>query len=477
MPVRPSRSARTARPLPAAGSRSGPAPLVAALLLAAAILPIAAPAAAAVPRAARPDGPATIVVYSDGFALVRRPLALDLAAGTNDVTMEGVAPTIDSTSVRLTGDGFSVRRQEFRYDVWNAGRVFERFLGDTITFRAIGRPYRGLLAGIDGDDLFIQRRDSSDVLMMLKRFNISEIDFPRALGLATRPSLSWRIEASKAGPKRAALSYLADGVRWEAEYAAVLDASGGTVAWSGWATIVNRCGESFDGAHVALVAGDVHRAGESVGRGEDMEEAAAAPPPKPATDFFTYHEYAVADPIDLGTAATVQVPLVPESTIHAMRTYRYDGARDGSRVRVALEFANDRKEGLGMPLPAGRVRIYAPDAAGVLTLAGEDAIPHTAAGEHVRVLSGVAFDLVGERTRVAHARVSRAVTEDQYRIRLRNRGAREATVTVAENLYGNWEITDHSSDFRKKDAENVEFDVKVPAGGESTLTFTVRYTY
>ncbi|HEX7078631.1 MAG TPA: DUF4140 domain-containing protein [Candidatus Eisenbacteria bacterium] len=448
-----------------------------ALLVLASASPAARSFAAASTVAARAAGPADVVVYGDGFALVRQPVSFDLGAGANDVSMEGLPARIDSTSVRLSGDGFTVRRQEFRYDLWSASRVFERFLGDTIAFRYVGRSYRGVLEGIDGDDLFIQRRDSTDVLMMLKRVNISELEFPRRLDLATRPALAFRIDGGKGGPRRGTLSYLVQGVDWDAEYAAVLDAAGASIEWSGWATIANRCGASFRGARVSLVAGEVHRAGEGVARGEDAEAASPAAPPQGPADFFTYHFYPVPDPLDLDVAATTQVPLVPETLVHATRTYRYDGARDGSKVRVALEFANDRKEGLGVPLPAGRVRVYAPDPSGVTTLAGEDRIAHTAAGERVRILSGVAFDLVGERTRVAHTRVSRSVTDDQYRIRLRNRGGKKATVTVVESLYGNWEITDHSHDFRKKDAGNVEFDVDVDPGKESVLTFTVRYTY
>ena len=108
---------------------------------------------------------------------------------------------------------------------------------------------------------------------------------------------------------------------------------------------------------------------------------------------------------------------------------------------------------------------------------GEDAIDHTPAGERVRLFCGVAFDIAGERTRIAHTRAARNVTEDQFAIRLRNAGEAEAVVTVAETLYGTWEITQKSGEFRKKSAESVEFDVKVPGRGESTLTYTVRYTY
>ena len=195
------------------------------------------------------------------------------------------------------------------------------------------------------------------------------------------------------------------------------------------------------------------------------------------TDFFAYHLYPIAGSMDLDPLGTVQAAIVPPTRVSAQRTYRYDGARDGSKVRVQVEFGNDKGSGLGLPLPEGRVRVYAADANGAPTLVGEDRIPHTAAGERVKILSGVAFDLVADRSRASHTRVSRNVTEDQFQIRIRNHGAKAASVTVVENLYGNWEITQKSADFRKKDADTAEFDVSVPAGKESTLTYTVRYTF
>jgi hypothetical protein len=69
------------------------------------------------------------------------------------------------------------------------------------------------------------------------------------------------------------------------------------------------------------------------------------------------------------------------------------------------------------------------------------------------------------------------VTEDAYKVRLRNHGARAATVTVEETLYGNWEITQKSAEFRRPDADTAEFDLNVPSGGEAEVTYTVRYTF
>jgi hypothetical protein len=238
---------------------------------------------------------------------------------------------------------------------------------------------------------------------------------------------------------------------------------------------MNRSGSSFADAKVSLVAGEIHRGGASPDRGAAFEEAPAAPAARP-TELFAYHLYPLAGPMDLDQLATVQAVILSPTRVAASRTYRYDGARDGSKVRVQVEFGNEKGSGLGLPLPEGRVRVYAADAGGASTLVGEDRLPHTAAGERIRILSGIAFDLVGERSRAFHTRVSRNVTEDEFRIEIRNHGTKPAKVTVVESLYGNWEITKKSHDFRKKDADAVEFDISVP-GEKAVLTYTVRYTF
>lgn len=436
-----------------------------------------APATVAPDPPLRAAGPPDLVLYNNDLALVREPRVVRLARGLNEVTLDGVPSGLDSTSVELTGKGLTVRRQSFHYDLWSADRVFRRFLGDSIVYRYMNRTYHGLLAGIDGDDLFITRRDSVGVLAMVNRHQVSDLEFPADRSLATRPSLSWTVESTRGGEAKATLSYLTSGIQWSAEYAARLLDGEKSVELSGWASLVNRSGASYEGARVELVAGELHRSGETPDKGTASVEAQSTEEPGGPAALFAYHVYPLRSPVDLHHLESIQVPLFAPTRVPARRTYVYDGARDGSKVRVRIEFGNDRKAGLGIPLPAGRVRVYADDPSGAPTLVGEDAIGHTPAGERIGILSGIAFDLVGDRTRLAHDRVSRNVTEDRYEIRLRNHGKAAATVTVTENLYGNWEITEKSADYKKKDAETVEFEVPVPAGGESKLTYTARYTY
>jgi hypothetical protein len=459
--------------------------LVVAAALAAPSAVVAPPAFGAPPAALRPAGRPDLVIYNDGFAHVREPHRVTLAAGENEVVLDGAPERLDSTSVRLEGPGLDVREQSFRYDLWSDEKVFRRLLGDSIHFRWQNRAASGVLAGIQGDALFIRRGDSTDALLMVRRSQLQELEFPARSGpwsLAATPSLHWRIRAEWAGEKNAALAYLTGGIGWGTEYVATLSGGDRNLALSGWASISNNSGAAFAGAKVSLMAGEIHRAGVEHDRGGASLDAPSKPDAGAgaagrASGLFAYHLYPVADPLDLPAWGTIQVPLVAAEKVAARRAYRYDGARDGSKVRAQVVFGNEKGSGLGLPLPAGRVRVFASDASGAATLVGEDRIGHTPAGATVRLTCGIAFDLTGERTRVAHTRLARNVTEDEFRIVLRNGGAAEAVVTVAETLYGTWEITKKSAEHRAVDAERIEFDLKVPARGEATLAYTVRYTY
>jgi hypothetical protein len=446
-------------------------------LAAIAAVPARARAAGAPTGTITPEGSPELVIYNNDMALVRQTVKLRLPQGQSRVTLTGVPQRLDSTSVRLEGKGFDALRQWFEYDLWNTDKVFRRFLGDSISYRYAGRAYHGLLAGIDGDQLFIQRRDSADVLTMMRQSQLTEVEFPARMGLSTRPSLIWEIGTGKSGEQNGLLTYLTAGVRWSAEYTAVLDKDEKNVELTGWATIVNRSGTSFDGAGVSLVAGEVHRAGEAIDRSPAAEETPAAPGAARPSELFAYYLYTIPGSLDVDDMGTVQASIITPTRVPASRSYRYDGARDGSKVRVQVDFGNDQNAGLGIPLPAGRVRVYKPDPSGAVALVGEDQIDHTPPGERVKILSGVSFDLIGDRTRVAHTRVSRNVTEDQMQIKIRNAGRANATVTVVETLYGNWEITAKSAEYKKHSADEVEFDLPVPVGKESTLTYTVRYTF
>jgi hypothetical protein len=152
-----------------------------------------------------------------------------------------------------------------------------------------------------------------------------------------------------------------------------------------------------------------------------------------------------------------------------------------TKVDVWLSFRNDKDSGMGIPLPAGRVRVSQQDKAdGSLEFIGEDAIDHTPKNEDVRVRLGTAFDVVGERRQTDFTLdTKKRVMEEAFEIKLRNHKAQAVEVVVRENLYrwSEWSLVDQSTPSEKKDAQTVEFPVRVAADGEAVVTYRVRYSW
>ena len=136
---------------------------------------------------------------------------------------------------------------------------------------------------------------------------------------------------------------------------------------------------------------------------------------------------------------------------------------------------------MGMPLPAGRMRVSKEDPADKsLEFVGEDAIGHTPRNEKVRIGVGSSFDVVGERRQVSfNVDSSRRMITEEIEVRVRNQKKEPAAVAVRENLYRwtNWQITQKSHDYQKLDARTMQFPVKLAAGAEAVVRYTVQYTW
>jgi hypothetical protein len=225
-------------------------------------------------------------------------------------------------------------------------------------------------------------------------------------------------------------------------------------------------------------------------------------PPVTEKAFDEYHLYTLERSTTLRDRETKQVEFLRANSVHGNRLYVYDGlqidpqyqgwnyenirenanygTKSNPKVWAMLEFKNSKSNNLGMPLPAGRVRFYRHDSDGQVEFTGEDKIDHTPADETVRFYTGNAFDIVGERRRTYFRTNSQERWVDEaFEIKLRNHKTTPVEVRAVEHLYRwtNWEISQKSDDFKKNDAQTVEFRVPVPANGEKTVTYTVHYSW
>jgi hypothetical protein len=296
---------------------------------------------------------------------------------------------------------------------------------------------------------------------------------------------------------------------WEASYNLVAPEKGDTIDLIGWVTIDNQTGKQFDNATIKLMAGDVSKLQPNQDEGYmDVNSLAgtrmkAMAPPVTEKAFDEFHLYSLTRPATLRNRETKQVEFIRATGVKAKTFYVYNGAAIGPQFRgwnpeairnnrdygtqsnpkvwVMREFENSEANGLGQPLPKGRTRFYRrDDTDGRLEFTGENMIDHTPKNETVRIYTGDAFDIVGERRRTDYVLNNRQdQAEEAFEIKVRNRKSEPVEVRVFERLYRwtNWEIVQKSADFEKKDAQSIEFRVNVPADGEATVTYRVRYDW
>jgi hypothetical protein len=217
--------------------------------------------------------------------------------------------------------------------------------------------------------------------------------------------------------------------------------------------------------------------------------AIPAPPPFQQEAFSEYHLYTLGRRTSIGNSETKQISLLDANGIGIAKTYEVDGQSYYYRsamhpgaplkdpVQVYYEFRNDEKSHLGMPLPAGTIRIYQADSRGNTLFAGEDNIGHTPKDEAIRLHEGNAFDVVAERKQTDFKSFGGQVYEMEYEITLRNHKTAPITVQVNEPIGGDWQMVDSTQPWTKTAAFAAQFHVPVDANGATVLRYRVRVHY
>lgn len=447
-----------------------------------------------------------------GYAVVRHERDLDLTRGRNTVRFSDVAALIDPTTVAFESltdpNGTSVVEQNFQFDLVSNEKLLQKYIDRTITVDQIRgngvESFSGTLLSTAG--ALVLRRPDGSIQTLPHNAGVKLPELPG--GLITRPTLVWDIAAGRGGAHKTRVSYQTTGITWWADYN-VTYAEGARANLckldiGAWVSILNQSGAGYPEAKLKLIAGDVQRAqppGRAVpealaARSMAMEDKVAGFAEKA---FFEYHLYTLGRATTLPDNSTKQIELfatardVPceKSLVYYGATGRYFGGgpmtdrnfgiQSNKKVDVYLGFKNAQESNMGMPLPSGRIRVSKlDDADKTLEFIGEDVIDHTPKNEKILIKLGSAFDVVGERRQVNFSvDTSRKTMTEEIEIKLRNQKTESVTVIVKENLYRwtNWQITAKNHDFQKQDARTIHFPVKIAAGGEAVVRYTVQYTW
>jgi len=480
----------------------------------------------------------SLTIYNQNFAVVRESLSLNLKKGTNEVQFNDITAHLEPDSVVLRDPkgkrDIQILEQNYRADPISQGLLLSLYEGKEIEFRTTGKdnkeeiikgkiirsgyvPHQSAMRQYGRQYTqrqwaYAQSPGTGQPIVEVNgklRFRLpGEPIFPSLTDdTILKPTLDWLIRTNEKGRLDAELNYITGGMSWEADYSMLAIGDSELLDMIGWVTMDNQSGRMFENARIKLMVGDVSKiqpqdayrdyAGYARSMSEEMGPAVSE------KAFEEYHLYTLANPTTLRDRQTKQVEFIRAEKIKSKKLYVYDGVKIDRRYRgydpesirrnrdygtqcnkkvwVMREFMNSKDNNLGIPLPRGLLRFYRTDDDGQLEFTGENYIDHTPRDEKVRVYTGNAFDLIGERRRTDYKiDTSHDWLEEAFEIKIRNHKENDTVeFRTVEHLYRwiNWEIVEKSHDFEKTDSQTIEFRVKVPAGQERVITYKVHYTW
>lgn len=439
-----------------------------------------------------------VTVYNSNRALVRDVRQIHLSAGLFSLKFEDVAASINPATVHfrsLTDAAkLSVVEQNYEYDLLDAQKLLQKYVGREITL-VRGEEEANSTKWVEVRATLLADNNNAPVWKIgneiVTGMPTSWYRFPDLPGnLYSRPTLLWTLDNRGANAQKVEASYLADNVNWSADYVLTVTRDEKAADLDGWVTLTNNSGVAYQNAKLQLVAGEVHEVqpmmmARKTTAMTDMAQVAAAPQFS-QENFSEYHLYSLerrtsiqnneSKQISLltGTGVPVEKSLMVEGQAYYYRNPQGIGNAVPQPVKVYYKFKNDQKSQLGMPLPAGIVRVYQVDTKGGVLFIGEDRIQHTPKDETIKIYIGNAFDVVCERKQTDFKKLAGNLYEMEYAITLRNHKDSAVTVEVREPVGGDWEVVNSNFKPEKLDATTIGFHLPVEKDGSATLTYRVR---
>jgi hypothetical protein len=440
-----------------------------------------------------------LTVYNSDLALVRDVRSVQLPRGTFDLRFMDIAATVNPATVHFRSltepSRVDVLEQNYEYDLLEPDKLLRKYVGRDVTLVRVVQ--NGGTTRQEEVKARLLSYNNAPVWQIgneiVTGMHADHIRFPELPGnLYSRPTLIWSLENGGAARHRIEASYLATKLAWNADYVLTVTRDDKLADVDGWVTLTNGSGTEFRNAKLQLVAGELNRVRQAFGRMEaDLLRSAAAPAAQKMAEesFSDYHLYTLDRKTTINNNETKQVSMLEATGFPVRKRYIVDGQsfyyrnaqHPGSPIKDAVQvyyqFKNEEKAGLGLPMPAGIVRVYQADSKGSTHFVGEDRIAHTPKDEMLNLKIGNAFDVVSERKQVDFEKISSNVYEVEYEIVVRNHKSTPVTVEANEPIGGTWRIIRSTHEYTKTDAWAAQFNLQVPADGTTTLKYRVRVTY
>ena len=438
-----------------------------------------------------------VTVYNSNIALIRDVRQLSLPGGVFRLKFMDIAATVNPATVHFRSltdpDKLGVIEQNYEYDLLEPAKLLHKYVGKEVTlvraYQENGTTKREEIKAILlSDNNGPVWKIGNDIVtgMFAESYRFPEVP----ANLYERPTLLMSLENSGARKQQIEASYLASNLSWNSDYVLTVARDEKNADLDGWVTVVNNSGTAFHNARLQLVAGELNRIQNNLRRDANMAyeiaTKAAAAPQFQQENFSEYHLYSLGRKTSVEDKETKQISLLQGSgvpvekifVVNGQNYYYHNAQNPGSPLKdpvmVYYKFKNEEKAGLGIPLPAGNVRVYQKDSKGGILFAGEDRIDHTPKDETVNIHIGNAFDVVAEHKQTDYKSISGHVWEMEFEVAIRNHKDVPITVEVNEPIGGDWEMLSSTYKYTKTAAFAAQFNVPVAKNGKAVLKYRIR---
>lgn len=356
-----------------------------------------------------------LTIYNQNLALIKKAQKLTLKAGVNEVVFDEAAKQMRPESAFIYGDGIKVLEQNYDYAGINYMTMLNANIGKEVkTVRQ--NPQTG--ANIFEKAVLLAVNGMTPVLKfdygIESNFNGRVVFDEVPFGLNSEPVLKAKVQTAAAGEKELNLAYLANGFSWQANYVAKVN-DGETLSILGRVSLNNTSGSDYNDVAVNLIAGDVNVVNTAIqprmykmammntmASGAMADSAVAEAEIASPESLNGYYVYKIPQKTSLKDGQIKQVSFIEAPAVkykkrgeinsglyfHTTKSFYKD-----VHPAVVYNFANNKDDGLGMPLPQGKVSFYDTDKSGALQFVGENVIDNKAEGQKITVKLGKFFDV------------------------------------------------------------------------------------
>lgn len=423
----------------------------------------------------------SLTVYNAGRALVREQRLLDLAQPAANIALMDVPQKILPQTLSI--EGLAVREQNYDFDLLSPQTLLQKHVGKMVRIARRDRNSgetlewkKARILAVNGG-VILRMEDGSIETLAGGNERMVYDEVPS--NLRERPTLTLRLEQPAEGRRPIRLNYLTGGLGWSSDYVLELSSDGNTASLVNWTTIDNQSGIRFRNARIQLLAGEVNQvSGQRIRRAEKamMAMADSAVPTREALGGF--HLYSLPWKTDLARNQKKQLKLFARDRIPVQRLLSdrawlggYSSQAQKSKPDLLLRFSN-REPALGLPLPAGIVRVYGPDSQGRVQFLGEDRIGHTAVNDELELKLGKSFDVSIQRRITDHRRISKKQYRITREIIINNGAETPQSLSLVDMLPGrDWSLLSSSHKWIKRSPQEIGFELSLPAKSRTRIEY------